>query len=194
MGFLTLIAYVALSFFVGSVFIGLFFNLIDINYAILYLKQEILLDPFLRIALLLSGLLIILLCLRYLQRTIFRRERSVTTESSYGKVSITLFAIEDMIKNMLETQNGLSHVRPRIICKKHGIEMIIRGNLSADANFPVFAKEVQEKTREKLQNLLGEEKEIRVKIEIRKMVFKGKKKIIESTEEISEPEIPYRYY
>ncbi|MFA5272462.1 MAG: alkaline shock response membrane anchor protein AmaP [Candidatus Omnitrophota bacterium] len=194
MGFLTLIAYVALSFFVGLVFIGLFFNLIDINYAVLYLKQEILLDPFLRIALLLSGLLIILLCLRYLQRTIFRRERFVTTESSYGKVSITLFAIEDMLKNMLETQNGLSHVRPRIICKKHGIEVIIRGNLSADANLSVFTKEIQEKTREKLQNLLGEEKEIRIKIEIRKMVFKGKKKIIESTEEISEPEIPYRYY
>lgn len=194
MSFLTIIAYVALSFFIGSVFIGLPLNLIDVNYVLLYLKQEIMPDPFLRSAMFLLGLLIILLCLRYLQRTIFRRERSVVTESSYGKVSITFFAIEDMLKNMLETQNGLSHVRPRIICRKHGVEVIIRGNLNADANLPIFTKEVQEKTREKLQNLLGEDKEIKIKIEIRKMVFKGKKKIIESTEEISEPEIPYRYY
>ncbi|MFA6280950.1 MAG: alkaline shock response membrane anchor protein AmaP [Candidatus Omnitrophota bacterium] len=194
MSFLAMIAYVAVSFFLGLVFIGLSLNLIDINYAVYYLTQEILPDRFLRYALFLTGVLLILLCLRFLQRTIFRRERSVVTESSYGKVSITLFAIEDMLKNMLETQNGLSHVRPRIICKKHGIEVIIRGNLSVDANLPVFTKEIQEKTREKLQNLLGEEKEIKIKIEIRKMVFKGKKKIVESTEDITEPEIPYRYY
>lgn len=194
MSFLAIISYVAVSFFLGSVFIGLSLNWIDINYAVSYFRQEIMPDLFLRWALGLTGLLILLLCLRYLQRTIFRRERSVVTESSYGKVSITLFALEDMLKNMLEAENGLSHVRSKVVCKKHGVEVVIRGNLNADANLQVFAKDVQEKTREKLQNLLGEDKEIKIKIEIRKMVFKGKKKLIESTEEISEPEIPYRYY
>ncbi len=194
MAFLTIIAYVAVSFFVGCVFIGLSLDWVDINYAISYFQHKIMSVWPLRAAFGLTGLLIILLCLRHLFRTIFRRERSVVTESSYGKVSITLFAIEDMLRNMLESESGLSHVRPRIICKKHRIEVIIRGNLNAEANLPVFTKNIQEKTREKLQNLLGEDKEIRIKIEIRKMVFKGKKKIIESPEEVTEAEIPYRYY
>lgn len=191
MGFLTILMYVAVSFFVGYVFIGLSLDMFDLIYTVRYLKHEVLQDPFARTALFLTGLLVILFCIRYLQLILYRRERSIVSESSYGKVSITLFAIEDMLRNMLETEKGLSHVRPKVSRKKHGIDVIIRGNLNVEANLPVFTKEIQEKTREKLQNLLGEDKEIKIKIEIRKMVFKGKGKMIEATEE---PEVPYRYY
>lgn len=190
MSFLALLVYIFVSFFLGFVLMGLSLNAIDLTYVIFYLKKEVLSDAFLRSALFLCGLLIILFCVRYVQRIIYRRERSVVFESEHGKVSITLFAIEDMLKNMLEVEKGFSHVRPRIVTGKKEITAIIRGNLNSEANIPSFTKDVQEKVREKLLNLLGEEKEIKVKIEIRKMVFKGKKKIIET----EEPEIPYRYY
>jgi hypothetical protein len=121
---------------------------------------------------------------------VYRRERSVISESNYGKVSITLFAIEDMLKNVLETERSLSHVRPKVVVGKRGIDVIIRANLNSEVNLASFANDVQQKAKEKMQNLLGEEKEIKVKLEIRKMVFKGKKKIVEE----EEPEIPYRYY
>jgi hypothetical protein len=81
-------------------------------------------------------------------------------------------------------------VRPKVVVGKRGIDVIIRANLNSEVNLASFANDVQQKAKEKMQNLLGEEKEIKVKLEIRKMVFKGKKKIVEE----EEPEIPYRYY
>jgi hypothetical protein len=191
MGFLAVLVYVLLSFFVGATLIGLSLDTIDLNLVLRYIEKQILPDFFLRSVLFITGILIILFCIRYIQKILYRRERSIVSQSQYGKVSITLFAVEDMLKNMLETEKGFSHVRPRVIATKRGTDVIIRGNLNSEVNFPTFTEEVQGKVKEKLQNLLGEEKEIKVKIEIRKMVFKGNKKIVE---EQKEPEIPYRYY
>jgi len=189
MGFLSVFIYVLISVFTGLTFIGLSLETIDLAFVLRYMEKQILPDFFARSALLIAGVLIILFCMRYVQRIVYRRERSIISESSYGKVSITLVAIEDMIRNMLETGKGFSFVRVKIIPNKRGAEVIIRGNLNTEVNLPLFTQDIQEKTKEKLQNLLGEEKEIRVRIEIKKMVFKGQKNIVEE-----EPEVPYRYY
>lgn len=190
MSFLAVLIYIFVSFFMGFVLIGLSLSLVDFTYVIIYFQKEVLNDMFLRVAVFLCGLLIILFCIRYVQRIIYRRERSVISELPHGKVSITLFAIEDMIRNMLEAEKVFFHVRPRVKAGKKEVDVIVRGNLSAEVNLPSFTKEAQEKVREKLLNLLGEDKEIKVKIEIRKMIFRGKKKIVEA----EEPEVPYRYY
>lgn len=190
MGFLAVLVYIFISFFLGFVLIGSSLNLIELTNVVYYIEKDLLGDIFLRSAFFLGGLLIILFCIRYIQHIIYRRERAIISESEYGKVSITLFAIEDTLKNMLETEKGFSHVRPKICAGKRGVNVIIRGNLNSEVNFLTFTKEVQEKVREKLLNLLGEDKDIKVKIEIKKMIFKGKKKIVEA----EEPEVPYRYY
>ena len=190
MGFVAVLVYIFISFFVGFVLMGSALNFIELTDVVFYIEKELLSSIFLRSAFFLGGLLIILFCIRYIQQVIYRRERAIISESNYGKISITLFAIEDMLKNMLETEKGFSHVRPKVCAGKRGVNVIIRGNLNSEANFASFTKEVQEKVREKLLNVLGEEKDIKVKIEIKKMVFKGKKKIVEA----EEPEVPYRYY
>jgi hypothetical protein len=190
MGFIAILVYVFISFFLGFVLIGSAANLIELTDIVFYVEKELLSSIYLRVAFGLGGVLVILFCIRYIQHIIYRRERAIVSESEYGKVSITLFAIEDMLKNMLETEKGFSHVRPKVCAGKRGASVIIRGNVNSEVNFLSFTKEVQEKVREKLLNLLGEDKDIKVKIEIKKMIFKGKKKIVEA----EEPEIPYRYY
>ncbi|MDP2922754.1 MAG: alkaline shock response membrane anchor protein AmaP [Candidatus Omnitrophota bacterium] len=189
MGFLTILVYVLISFFLGGTLIGLSLNTIDLVIVFKYLQQQVLSDLFSRAILFICGALIILFCVRYIQKILYRRERSVVYESTYGRVSITLFAIEDMIRNMLESKKELTHVRVKVVPGKKAVEVIVRGNLKSEINLPEFTKEVQEGTKDKVQNLLGEEKEIKVKIEIKKMVFDGKKNIKEV-----EPEVPFRYY
>jgi uncharacterized alkaline shock family protein YloU len=127
--------------------------------------------------------------MRYLQRVIYRRERSVVYESEYGKVSVTLLAVEDMIRSILENTKELTRPRVRVYPRKRNIEVIIRGNLLPEVNFVEFTRLVQERVKDKVQALLGTEKEIRVRIEIKKVVFEGKKNIKET-----EPEVPFRYY
>lgn len=190
MGFLTGIIYILVSFFVGLTFIGLALNLIALHLAVKYIDEYILADGSFRLIVGILGGLIILFVLRYLQ-SLFRnakQDRSITFESDEGTVDITLFAIEDMIRRLLEGRTEIRHVRPKIISKKKQMEVFIRGDLAEQVNILEFTKEIQAIIKEKLEAVLGEEKDIKVRIKIRKMIFAGGKKDEE------EPEIPFRKY
>lgn len=192
MTFLTVLIYFILSLMAGLVLIGISLDLIVINTIAQYLEKNILSDIWSRLILFLSGLIIILLCARYVQ-AIFRssqRNKAITFESPEGKVSITIFALEDMLKKIAEARKEISRIKIKVFLKKAAIEVIIKGVLTAEANLVEFTKEMQEKVKEKLHNLLGEDKEVKVDLEIRKVLFDDK----EGLSEEKEPEIPFRNY
>ena len=192
MGFLTVLIYVILSFIVGSILVGLSIEVIDLGTFFIYLEKEILSDTYLKVILFLAGAILILLCLRYVQAS-FRRSRknkSITFESPEGKVTITLFAIEDMLKKMLEERTEVSHIKPKVFLKKKAIYVVTRGVLMAEVNLVEFTKEIQENVREKIHTLLGEDKPVHVNLEIRKVALGGQKGVVED----QEPEIPFRNY
>ena len=190
MGFLTALIYIILSLGVGAGLLGISLEIISIDALSSYLRS-IPSDFSLRLTLILVGFLLVLMCLRYLQ-TIFRRSRknkAITFESPDGKVSITLFAIEDMLKKMLEAKTEVSHIRPKVYLRKKFIEVTTKGILTTEVNLVEFTRDIQEKVREKMNNLLGEEKEVRVNLEIRRVSLGGKKSLEET-----EPEVPFRNY
>jgi hypothetical protein len=142
----------------------------------------------------LIGWVIILMGIRYIQASLqrSRREKSIPFESPEGKVSITLFALEDMLKKMLEERKEVSHIKPKVFLRKNGriIEVFARGVLMTEVNLVEFIREIQEKVKEKMDVLLGEDRQVRVNLEIRKVNLG---EIKETTEE-QEPEIPFRNY
>ena len=168
MGFITILIYIVLSLSTGVFLVGLGLGIINeealINSLYLYANSEF----SLKFAFTLAGTILILLCLRYIQTFSRRskRNKAITFESSEGKVSITLFAIEDMLKRMLEERNEVSHVKPRVFLRKKTIEVTTRGVLTTEANLVEFTKEIQEKVKKKIHTLLGEDKEVRVNLEI----------------------------
>lgn len=191
MGFLTVLIYIILSLTTGFILIGLSLGMLNVDIITAYLAG-ISADFPLRLVTVLVGLLLILLCLRYLQAS-FRRARknkSITFESEEGKVSITLVAIEDMLKKMLEEKTEVSRIRPKVILRKKGIEVAACGVLTAEVNLVEFTKEIQEQIRKKVHNLLGEDKQVQVNLEIRKIALSKK----DLTSVDKEPEIPFRNY
>jgi len=191
MVFITMLIYLTLSVAIGTLMIGLSLDILSVEAIAFYLK-EIPWNASLRLIVALIGTILILISFRYLQ-TLFRRTRknkSVTFESGEGKVSITLFAIEDMIRKMLEEKSEISHIRPKVLLRKKNIEVLIRGILTANINLVELTKEIQEVIKAKLNSLLGEDKEVQVNLEIRKVALGGKKGLLEE----KEPEIPFRNY
>jgi len=191
MGFLTVLIYIILSLAAGLILIGLSLEIINVDVITVYLA-EIPADFPLRWVTALVGLLLILLCLRYVQ-TSFRRARrnkSITFESDQGKVSITLVAIEDMLKKMLEAKTEVSRIKPKVLLRKKGIEVVARGVLTTEVNLVEFTKGIQELVREKVHALLGEDKQVQVNLEIRKIALSKKELMAED----KEPEIPFRNY
>ena len=190
MGFLIVLIYITLSLTVGLFLIGLSLEMITIDVIANYLAQ-IPADFSLKLITILTGTLLVLFCLRYIQ-TIFQRQqrnKSITFESDEGKVSVTLVAIEEMLKKMLEKKSEVSHIKPKVLLKKKHIEVAARGVLTTEVNLVEFTKEIQEQVKEKLHTLLGEDKQVQVNLEIRKITI-GKKELTEE----KEPEIPFRNY
>lgn len=192
MGFLTALIYITLSFIVGPLLLGLSINLINIHSFSNYFETQILADFSLRLTFAAVGIILILFCLRYIQ-TIFlhsKNNKALIFESPEGKVQITLLAIEDMLKKMLEQRKEVSHIRPKVFLRKKRIEVVTRGILTTEVNLVEFTKEIQENVKKKMHTLLGEDKEVRVSLEIRKVALGDKKALIED----NEPEVPFRNY
>ncbi len=191
MGFLTVLIYIILSLIAGLTLIGLSLEIITVDAVTAYLAK-IPADFPLKWIIAIVGLLLILLCLRYIQASFQRlkRDKSVTFESDQGKVSITLVAIEDMLKKMLEAKTEVSRIRPKVLLRKKGIEVIARGVLTTEVNLVEFTKEIQEQVKEKVHTLLGEDKPVQVNLEIRKIALSKQDLMAED----KEPEIPFRNY
>jgi len=191
MGFSTVLIYIILSLTMGLVLIGLALEIITVEIITAYLA-EISADFPLRWVAVLAGLLLILLCLRYVQASFqrSRRNKSITFESDEGKVSITLVAIEDMLKKMLEAKTEVSRIKPKVFLRRKGIEVVARGVLTTEVNLVEFTKEIQKLVKEKVHTLLGEDKQVQVNLEIKKIALSKEDLMAED----KEPEVPFRNY
>lgn len=192
MGFLTIFICLILSLIAGLFLIGVSLDLLVLSALAVYLENEITSDFTLRLIIFFAGLILVLLCLRYVQKAVLRsrKDKAVTFESVQGDVSITLFAIEDMLKKLLEERKEISHVRAKVALKKKTIEVLAKGVLIAEVNLVEFTKSLQDTVSEKVQALLGEDKKVKVNLEIKKVALGGKRVLLDE----KEPEVPFRNY
>lgn len=190
MGFLTVLVYIVLSFSVGVLLITIPSGIINLEALTTSFSQNVLSSFVSNITLILIGLVVILLCIRYIQKSVSgsRRNKNITFESKEGKVNITLSAIEDLLKKMLENREEVSHTKIRVGLKKRIVEVQIKGYLNYEVNLVEFTKEIQEKVKEKLEVLLGEDKKVQVNLQIRKISVSSEKN------DKPEPEAPFRHY
>jgi len=195
MDIISLTMYVIISFIAGTCLIGTAIDLFHISLGIPLIDKYYIFDfsaPInIRVVLFLFGVLIILCAIRQIQK-IFNRskhEQSITFNAPHGPISITLFAIEDMIKKMLDSKNELSHIRPCVTVKDDTLIIELKANIAADVNILTVTKDMQQKIHSKLNQLIGDQHNININVQIRKM-FLGPKKHNED----EEAEVPFRNY
>ncbi|MFH1772334.1 MAG: alkaline shock response membrane anchor protein AmaP [Candidatus Omnitrophota bacterium] len=196
MGVISVLTYFILSFTVGIFLFGLSARWITVVVDIPYFDINITstqmltsdINTFFTAAI---GALVILIFIRHIQRYAIRmnKEKSITINSTEGKVNITIFAVEDMLRKLLEDQIEMTHIRPKVYVRKKDIEVIIRSSLTQEVSLVEFSQEIQDKIQTKLKVLLGEDRKIKVRIEIRKVAFRNK-----SDSNEAEPEVPFRNY
>jgi len=208
MNFITILVYLTVSFVFGvfligtSGILGSSFDIESIKLLLDHININILHSPsslnnLLSVSVFsLLGLLIILVALRFIQTLFFRvrREKAIKFEAEEGQISITLSALEDMIKKCLEKEEeNISHIKPKIIITKKCIGVNIKLVLKTETNINEFAKDIQQKIKSKIEAILGAEKDLKVNIEVRKIVFNKKNISIDDDDEGSE-EGPFRKY
>jgi uncharacterized alkaline shock family protein YloU len=147
-----------------------------------------------RIAVGLSGLVLILISFSFAQLILgrFQRERTIAFTTSSGEVTVALSAVEDLIKRMTGILPEIRELRPDVIATKKGILVDLRVVLRSEANIPELTSRLQDITKAKIQEVLGIEEQIMIKIHIVKIISieerdRRKRDLIEK----EEPKIPF---
>lgn len=125
-----------------------------------------------RIIIGLAGALLILISFSFAQIILgkFQRERTIAFATSSGQVTISLSAVEDLIRRLSGIIPEVKELRPNVVASKKGIVVDMRVVLRSEANIPELTGRLQDITKTKIQEVLGVEEQIIIRIHVAKIV------------------------
>ncbi len=178
MKFLTvfgILFYAAIIIIIGLALIVFSFNLLlplDINNLLIYAQSS----HNSRIIIGLTGLLLILVSFSFAQIILgkFQREKTIAFSTSNGQVTISLSAVEDLIRRLAGIIPEIKELKPNVVANKKGIIVDMRVILRSEGNIPELTSRLQDITKSKIQEVLGLEEQIIVRIHVAKIAHDDK--------------------
>ncbi len=146
-----------------------------------------------RLAIGLSGALLILISFSFAQLILGRmeREKTIAFTTPSGQVTIALSAIEDLIRQFAQIMPEIRDLKPDVIATKRGLNVNLKVSLRSEANLPELTGRLQEITKAKIQEVLGIEEQITIKIHISKIVSREDRDKDRKHKLKDEPTIPF---
>lgn len=96
-------------------------------------------------------------------------QRSIRFKTGDGPVSISLNAIETLVRSLLGQLPEIRDMRPSIFAGRRGVEVLIKTTLCANSSIPELTEKIQQQIKIKLQEALGQNKSIIVKVQVDKI-------------------------
>jgi len=172
-GGLTLFFYTLVFLLVGGLFIVMSLEVVPID-AIKAALDTIYTTPNSRFILGITGVLLIFISMLVAQITMgkIQREKTIAFENPDGQVTISLTAIEDFIKRAIKQLPEVKELRPNVRANKKGIVIINKVILFSDVNIPETTEKIQNIVKARVQDMLGVEEPITIKVHVVKIVHK----------------------
>ena len=172
---LGIIFYAVMIMVIGLALIVFALNLLlpaDIN-SLLILAQS---SHNSRVVIGLLGVLLILISFSFAQIILgkFQREKTIAFTTSSGQVTISLSAVEDLIRRLAVIIPEVKELRPNVVANKKGIIVEMRVVLRSEANIPELTGRLQDITKSKIQEVLGVDEQIIIRIHVAKIVHDDK--------------------
>ncbi len=190
---LSIMFYTIIFALLGSLAIAFATHLIDLNE---FIQQLIFIyhDVRMRAVAGLSGIIFILLSFAAAQIITgkIQREKTIAFSNPNGQVTVTLSAVEDLIKRLANQLPELKDTKAIVRATKKGIDINLRVILRSETSIPDFTARLQDMISSKVQEVFGIDEPIVVKIHVAKIISiedKSKKKAEKETEDI---QIPYQ--
>jgi uncharacterized alkaline shock family protein YloU len=192
---LAVIFYAAVLSLIGAGLIVFSLNMLqlqDINMFLSVMQTSANLSWIIR----LSGALLIFISFSFANFIIngFQREKTIAFTTSSGEVTIALSAVEDLIKQLSHFLPEIKELRPNVVATKKGILVDLTVVLKSEANLPELTARLQDITKSKIQEVLGVEEEIIIKIHITKIVSREDRDKKRKEPDKEQPSIPYGGY
>jgi len=169
--------YTLLFSMIGAVLIALSLRTASLDSTMNMLNQLVHAEN-IRLSLALTGFLLILINISIAQLSIgkLRRHKTIAFENPYGQVTLSLTAVEDYIRRLTNRMSEIKEIRSNITAGKKGIEVVARVALYSDVNIPEVTEKIQNAIRLKLQEMLGIEETVTIRIHVTKIARREKEK------------------
>ena len=103
-----------------------------------------------------------------------QRHKTIAFENPHGEVTLSLSAIEDYIKKLTHKMPEIREVKSSISVGKSGLEVIAKAVLYSDVNIPEVTEKMQNAIRMRLEEMLGIEETVTIKVHVAKIVQREK--------------------
>ncbi len=122
-----------------------------------------------------------------------RRERTIAFDNPGGPVAVSLSALEDLIRCLSAQVVEIKEIRPTVLAIKKGLDIDIKLTLRQEANIPDLTVRLQDLVRRKIEEAIGMEGKISVRIHVVKISLEDLKNSKRPVE-IREPYVPFHGY
>ncbi len=99
----------------------------------------------------------------------YQKERTIAFDNPSGRVTVSLSALEDMVRRVVLRVPDIKEVKSGIIATKKGLEVEIRLILKGDMHIPEMTASLQETVKNKIQDTIGIEESVVVKVHVIKI-------------------------
>ncbi|MBN1872178.1 MAG: alkaline shock response membrane anchor protein AmaP [Candidatus Omnitrophica bacterium] len=166
----TMFFYTVLLLGIGCALIAFALNMIALNDIVLMMEYAYNdFNP--KVATGAIGILLIIYSLVAVQVTLgnLQREKTIAFDNPSGRVTIALSAIEDFIRRSSSNIPEVKELRADVKASKKGINITNRVVVYSDANIPDTTERIQNILKIKIQEMLGIEEPINIKVHIAKI-------------------------
>lgn len=104
-----------------------------------------------------------------------KKERTIAFDNPSGPVSVSLSAMEDLVRRIVVRVPEVKEIRPSITAIKKGLDVEIQLILRTDVNIPEMTARLQELIRSKVQDVIGIDGKINIRIHVIKIIVDDQK-------------------
>ena len=123
-----------------------------------------------------AGLLVLnYWCLRFIVGG-QQMEKTIAFENPSGLVTVSLVALEDLVKKLVIKHPDVKDVRPSIIVRKNRLAINVRLILKSEVNIPEMTANLQEAIKRKVQDTVGLDQNIVVKVHVVRIALEDKQR------------------
>jgi uncharacterized alkaline shock family protein YloU len=125
------------------------------------------------------------------------RDKIIAFDNPSGRVSVSLVAMEDLIRRLVLKSPEIKDVRVKITARKKGLDVRTRLVLRSESRIPDMTANIQERIKRKIQDTIGLEEPVDVSIYVGKILGEKQKSraVVEPSDEADDtmpPEVPFR--
>ncbi|MDE1920089.1 MAG: alkaline shock response membrane anchor protein AmaP [Candidatus Omnitrophica bacterium] len=98
-----------------------------------------------------------------------QKERTLAFENPSGGVTVSLTALEDLIRRLIVQMPELKDIRPHMTAHRKGLEVDIKLVLRHEADIPELTSRFQELVRRKIEDSVGMEGKVNIRVHVIKI-------------------------